>query len=95
MAYAHRRSYERDVGPIPEGLQIDHLCAERACINPDHLQPVTARENIRRGRGTKLTWKEVKEIRDSDEKQAILARRYGVSQSHIARIKAGLTWRED
>jgi hypothetical protein len=37
------------VGPIPEGKQLDHLCRNRACINPEHLEPVTAKENILRG----------------------------------------------
>lgn len=45
---AHRLSYEAFVGPIPDGLQIDHLCRVRACFNPEHLEPVTARENILR-----------------------------------------------
>ena len=45
----HRVSYELCVGPIPEGLQIDHKCRNRACVRPDHLEPVTSRENIRRG----------------------------------------------
>jgi len=46
---AHRFVYERLVGPIPEGLQLDHLCRVRCCVNPDHLEPVTNRENARRG----------------------------------------------
>lgn len=45
---AHRKSYEIVVGPIPEGLTIDHLCRNRACINTDHLEPVTNAENTRR-----------------------------------------------
>ena len=45
---AHRVSYEHLVEPIPEGLQLDHLCRVRNCVNPDHLEPVTPSENIRR-----------------------------------------------
>ena len=41
----HRFAYERLVGPIGEGLVIDHLCRRRACVNPEHLEPVTNREN--------------------------------------------------
>jgi hypothetical protein len=44
----HRLSYELLVGPIPEGLQIDHLCKNRKCCNPEHLEPVTGAENVRR-----------------------------------------------
>lgn len=46
---AHRWSYTTLVGPIPDGLVIDHLCKQPACVNPDHLEPVTQAENVRRG----------------------------------------------
>lgn len=45
----HRCSYEMFNGPIPDGLAIDHLCRQRACINPLHLEAVTLKENILRG----------------------------------------------
>lgn len=49
VVQAHRLAYEVYVGPIPEGLQLDHLCRQRACANPAHLEPVTPRENTLRG----------------------------------------------
>lgn len=51
---AHRYSYEICCGSIPKGLQLDHLCRVRNCVNPAHLEPVTCGENLRRGeRATK------------------------------------------
>lgn len=47
--YAHRWAYEFLVGPVPEGMELDHLCRVRACVNPAHLEPVTHRENVLRG----------------------------------------------
>lgn len=50
---AHRWAYERAGGMIPDGYDIDHLCRNRACVNPEHLEPVTRQENIRRAASIK------------------------------------------
>lgn len=50
---AHRVSYEAFVGPIADGLVLDHLCRNRACINPVHLEAVSFKENVRRGGAVK------------------------------------------
>lgn len=47
----HRFAYELRVGKIPTGYTLDHLCRVRHCVNPDHLEPITLRENILWGRG--------------------------------------------
>lgn len=85
---AHRYFYELHKGPIPDGLHIDHLCRNRKCVNPDHLEAVTCQENIRRGLVTKLTFSDVEQIRSSwpamTHKQ--LSAKYGVGTDHIAAI---------
>ena len=48
---AHRFAYETHAGPIPQGLQLDHLCRVHICVRPSHLEPVTHAENMRRGIG--------------------------------------------
>lgn len=49
---AHRYAYVATLGPVPVGLDLDHLCRVRHCVNPAHLEPVTRRENLHRGQGT-------------------------------------------
>lgn len=48
---AHRASYDAFIGPIPAGMTLDHLCRNKCCVNPDHLEPVSNKENILRSDG--------------------------------------------
>lgn len=84
--------YELLVGPIPEGLTIDHLCRNTMCVNPDHLEPVTHRENLMRGVGCKLTDEQIAEIRSApkDVMTKTLAAQYGISDSQMSRVRRGV-----
>ena len=55
----HRWMYERLVGPIPEGMTLDHLCRNVACVNPEHLEPCSVIENIARGTAHRRAKKEL------------------------------------
>lgn len=90
---AHRWYFENARGPIPAGMVLDHLCQNRACVNPDHLEVVTPTENTRRGRATSLTPQQVDEIRTSPLGSADLARRFSVGRDTINDIRARRTWR--
>lgn len=94
---AHRWVYERQRGAIPDGLQIDHLCRTRACVNPDHMEVVTAAVNTRRGLKTKLSPADVSAIRTApaSETNAVLAERFGVHNSQISRIRSQRSWSSD
>lgn len=61
---AHRMAYYLMVGDIPEGMQLDHLCRNRACVNPAHLEPVSPRTNYLRGVGP-VAVNHAKEVCDS------------------------------
>ena|ERR1039457_4646948 len=91
--YAHRVAYRLRHGQIPEGKCLDHLCRRPSCVNPEHLEPVTQAENCRRGLRAKLTAHDVAAIRGSGDTQRALARRFGVTQGHISRVKNALSWR--
>jgi hypothetical protein len=99
---AHRVYFERAKGPIPAGYQLDHLCRERLCVNPDHLEVVTRRENVRRGANTKLTAEMVKTIRrefreDGGSRASFakrIAPRYAVSWYCVEDVLKGRTWKD-
>jgi hypothetical protein len=89
--------YEREHGSVPTGMQLDHLCRQRACVNPAHMEPVSPAENVRRSRVAKLTLDGARDIRrrsSAGESQYALAAEYGVTQATISSVTRGLTWRE-
>lgn len=91
---AHRAYYVRARGPIPEGLALDHLCRNKRCVNPDHLEVVTPAENNRRASTTKLSADDVATVRAEARRgnHASLARRFGVSRSLISMVAEGKRW---
>ncbi len=89
IVYAHRAYYEREHGPIPDGLELDHLCRVRACVNPSHLEAVTHVENCRRGSMTKISDDNVRAIRKAEGTHRELAQNFGVATATIQHIKSG------
>lgn len=92
MALAHRVYYERHKGPIPQGLHIDHLCGVKACVNPDHLEAVTQRENNRRSRSAKITEADVRHIRRNGLTPRQVVDHYGLEASYAWRVVVGQYW---
>lgn len=88
---AHRWSYEQHRGPIPDGLQIDHLCRVRECINPDHLEPVTPKENTRRSTVAKLSAEQAAMIytlaKPDEFSNAAIGRWFNVTRETVRLIK--------
>lgn len=98
-AVAHKRIWEREHGPVPDGCELHHKCEQRDCVNPTHLESVRPVENIRKGKGTKLTAAKVREIRATAAEyprgrvpNKALGRRYGVSEGTIYAIIKRRLW---
>jgi hypothetical protein len=95
---AHRWYYERVFGPVPEGLELDHLCRNRLCVNPEHLEAVTRQVNIQRGAATKLTKEQVLEIRRRHDNRPFygngkhLAAEFGISMGTLYKIVERRSW---
>jgi transposase len=92
---AHRVVFVMEGGHIPEGLQLDHLCQRRACVNPAHLEPVTNAENSRRRLFVKLDPDKVREIRAlraGGMLQKDIAARFNMSEKQISRVIRHEVW---
>jgi hypothetical protein len=94
---AHRVVYQEQVGPIPDGLDLDHICRNRKCVNPAHCEPVTRAVNLRRGDGTKLTAERVRAIREAvaaGQSRRELAEVYGVTRHTITDVVLRRSWKD-
>lgn len=92
---AHPIARERIHGPLPTGMHLDHLCRQRACVNPQHLEPVPCAVNVQRGLSSPLTPDLVEQIRSAAGTQREIAERFGISQPTVSRVRRGVTWAGD
>jgi hypothetical protein len=85
---AHRIAYEYHRGPIPEGLQLDHLCRVTSCCNPDHLEPVPQRVNYERGNGCTPLQRaaEIRALFQAGYRVADICRAYQIGNSAVYSI---------
>lgn len=89
---AHRAYYEMEHGEIPEGMDLDHLCRQRSCVRPSHLEPVTCAENQRRR--ARFTQEQADKLRSlyGEMGQEKLAKKFGISRRYVRDILSGKCW---
>ena len=83
-------------GPIPAGMVIDHLCRNRNCVRPDHLEVVTPAQNTRRGVPAKLTLAKAEQIRAlhaSGISYAMIAKQFNIHHTHVYSVKNRKYWK--
>lgn len=98
LCYAHCLYYEQHVGPVPEGMELDHLCKQRDCIRPDHLEPVTHTVNCRRAQHVRLSEEGAAMIRLLRKIWGLtelnLANLFGLSKSTVKHVLRDRSWRD-
>jgi hypothetical protein len=97
IVLAHRHYYEQGKGPIPEGAQLLQLCGLLACINPDHQEPVSYTERVRRSGVTKLTKEQVENIRREAQdtgfyEKVRIAEKRGITFQHLYGTLKRINW---
>ena len=93
---AYQVYYELEYGPVPPGKELDHLCRNPSCVNPEHLEAVTHATNMRRGASTKLTEADVRSIRDlhlQGISYSKLSKQFAVTKGMIGHIVRGVAWK--
>lgn len=95
---AHRFFYKNLVKEIPRGLELDHLCRNRCCVNPAHLEPVTTVENIRRGVGPRINMGIARDIRflrkEFGMRTTDIAYKFGIQKQLVRRVINNNFWKE-
>ncbi|MGH1470120.1 MAG: HNH endonuclease signature motif containing protein [Cellvibrionaceae bacterium] len=96
---AHRWVYESLLGPIEKDKVINHICSNRSCVNPYHLEVVSQAENCRHGKGSKLNRIQAKTIKRLKKSKywglrKVLAKRYNISEQLVSDIWYGRAWKE-